>query len=229
MHRSLPAPLAYWQVASDTRVVRLPIDVGADVDVSEFFALEFRANDRLLWSVDLRGEAISAAQARARHEMTLQATRLGVANFEVLVRALATDLHWNRDQALALALVFVFPGPYALERVGVRWDASKSRGRRTMVERAARVQKLAFAWVELTRTPAGISKSYFLKAFAAAAPYLGLDTMRGRPLADAEKFLRQERKKLQSSAFVRVRPPHQGAAGDLQLTTPMALCTPMRN
>ena len=96
----------------------------------------------------------------------------------------------------------------------------------TSVGRALHIQKLALAWIALTGTRAGISHSRFLAAFAAAAPFLGLHSMRGQPLADAEKFLRQEQRKLRSAYIKRIRPPLQGGTGDLQLTTPSVLLPP---
>ena len=180
-------------------------------DEGHFSSLQFIANGNLLWDVDFFEGSLEEAQDRARSEIVTQAAALGVQDFDSFVQALAGNFGWTHDQAMALAVAFVFPGPMlARERFGPVWTTPNRRGRPTRVDRAARVLKLAQAWKLLTGNDPGVFNAHFLKAFEVAAVHLGIVSMRGRPLADLQKFLEQERKKLRSEHFQWSRPTLEG-------------------
>lgn len=223
----VPRPKVQWQLAAGDR---LPLVLSGSLSsqrldpdaISRFTSLQFCANDRMLWSVDLYDNDIASARNRACKEMRDQAAGLG-ANLHCMIRDLRTALHWQEDEARALGLLFVFPGPYAIEAIGARWREPKRRGRPTSVKRALVVRRLVLAWQALTGKPAGISHAHFLDAVTEAVPFMGLSSMRGQPLADTEKFLRQERQKLRSRHFEWNRPRARDPRRELLFVTPASV------
>lgn len=183
--------------------------------------IEFRANDDLLWSIDtIAEESQCEAKARLLRDVAVQAQALGIERFSSLVDALRHALCWTPDQACVLAIAFVFPEAYAIEKLHISWDKPIGRGRPTRVERALWMLKWMNAWYRMTGRRPGINHSHFVRAFHAAAAQIGLKSRRGSDLSNVEKFLRQEREKFSSAAF---RVSGTRPSNALMLTTPHLL------
>jgi hypothetical protein len=167
-------------------------------------------NPQLLWETEINDRLRADAKAMMRKQIRVQAGELGM-NSNAIATAIEEELKWSSDQALSLALEFIFPLTLAGIELRSHVEPKGGRGRPVIIDaQTLLVGRLMAAWQRsVGHAPALGADSTFPKVMAAVAPYFGL-TVRGtdEEFAEMRLALLAERKKLDSGRIRYAKSPN---------------------
>jgi hypothetical protein len=168
------------------------------------------SNPQLLWETETDKSLPTDAMVAMRRQINTQAGELGL-DIDAIATAIKEELKWSADQALSLALEFVFPATLAGTELRSHVEYKGGRGRPAIIDaQTLAVGRLMAAWQRsVGSAPALGADSTFPKVIAAVAAHFGL-TVRGTHEEFAEKRLAllAERKKLDSGRIRYAKSPN---------------------